>query len=419
MAKKGIAQIIGSKTIKLGETKNYRITKVYRTQDEDKLHHAKWKLYVKENNGWRELKPVAGTPPKVGSETTITITNQQLLGKELLLEAYLYEPEKSSLQGIIIKVEGGNKKIERVDLFRTDDSKIEQGAILKYGQSIMVKVFTVNMPNEKVSISLYEDDENGEGHSDKNDKNKADFVEKYLDEDGFGMHTFKLPIDFQRIANSYMDGTSDKYHEYYINVKSATINKASKNINVPNPDYTFPEQEIEEVVINVKAKEIGVDPMPNTGRSVSVVQEVKIEGVTDAYFAKKEYTKQTDEEAGTHEYTFANANANINKDNIAKIIKDKTNSTLKSSKKYAKLENVKTALTKTSYTKGEKISFSVFKLGADFKKIDSAAIEDKVYLVAKTYVLNGKEATITIKEKDGIIKGSAYASLPVLEITEE
>src|SRR5690606_27452593 len=40
------------------------------------------------------------------------------------------------------------------------------------------------------------------------------------------------------------------------------------------------------------------------------------------------------------------------------------------------------------------------------------------YLVAKAMLLDGKEATISIKEKDGIIKGSAEAVLPVLEITE-
>lgn len=156
MAKKGIAQITGSKVLKLGEVGHFRITKIYRKEDDNKVPHAKWKLYSKEKDGWRELKPVAGTPPKIGSETTITITNQKLLGKELLLEAYLYEPEKSSPPGIIIKVEHGNKKIERVDLYLSDDTKIPLGGILKYGQSIIAKIFTVNMPKEKILLTLYE-----------------------------------------------------------------------------------------------------------------------------------------------------------------------------------------------------------------------------------------------------------------------
>lgn len=424
MAKKGIAQITGSKALKLGEVGHYHISKTYRQEDKAKISNAKWKLYVKENNNWRELKPVAGTPPKIGSETTITITNQKLLGKELLLEAYLYEPEKSSPPGIVIKIEEGKKKIERVDLFRTDDSSISNGDVLKYGQSIIVKVITVNMPNEKVEITLYEDDENGEGHNANNEKNKVDSVEKRLDHDGFAIHTFKLPIDFQRIANSYKDGYQDKFHEYYINVKSATDSKASSNVNLPNPDYTYPEQEIEEVVISVKAKEIGTDPLPETGRSVSVVKEVKIEGLLDAYFAKKEYTKQTGEDAGTVEYTFgSNGNktsTDAEKEKIAKIIVGKSQITsLKNKKEYTTVEAIKTALTATVYNKDQKITIKTFKLGEDFKRVNSAALEEKLYLVATTSMLDGKEATIIIKEKDGIIKGSAGAVLPVLEITEE
>lgn len=424
MAKKGIAQITGSKVLKLGEVGHYHISKTYRPEDKANISHAKWKLYVKENNNWRELKPVAGTPPKIGSETTITITNQKLLGKELLLEAYLYEPEKSSPPGIVIKIEEGKKKIERVDLFRTDDSSISNGDVLKYGQSIIVKVITVNMPNEKVQITLYEDDENGEGHNTNNEKNKVDSVEKRLDHDGFAIHTFKLPIDFQRIANAYMDGSQDKFHEYYINVKSATDNKASNNVNLPNPEYEFPEQEIEEVVISVKAKEIGTDPLPETGRSVSVVKEVKIEDLIDAYFTKKEYTKQTGEDAGTFEYKFAgNGNKTENetqKENIAKAILGKPNVVaLKDKKQYTTIEAIKTALTATVYNKDQKITIKTFKLGEDFKRVNSAPLEEKLYLVATTSMLDGKEATIIIKEKDGIIKGSAGAVLPVLEITEE
>ncbi len=424
MAKKGIAQITGSKVLKLGEVGHYHISKTYRPEDKANISHAKWKLYVKENNNWRELKPVAGTPPKIGSETTITITNQKLLGKELLLEAYLYEPEKSSPPGIVIKIEEGKKKIERVDLFRTDDSSISNSDVLKYGQSIIVKVITVNMPNEKVEITLYEDDENGVGHNANNEKNKVDSVEKRLDHDGFAMHTFKLPIDFQRIANAYMDGSQDKFHEYYINVKSATDSKASSNVNLPNPDYTYPEQEIEEVVISVKAKEIGVDPLPETGRSVNVVKEVKIEGLLDAYFAKKEYTKQTGEEAGTVEYTFGgNGNktsTDAEKEKIAKIIVGKSQITsLKNKKEYTTVEAIKAALTADVYNKDQKITIKTFKLGEEFKRVNSAPLEDKLYLVATTSMLDGKEATIIIKEKDGIIKGSAGAVLPVLEITEE
>ncbi len=424
MAKRGIAQVTGPKSIKLGETVRYRVSKIYSREDDAKVSQARWKLYVKENNGFRELRPVAGTPPKIGSETTITITNQQFLGKELLLEAYLYAPEVSSPPGILINVEEGAKKIERVDLFRTDDTPIGKGGVVKYGQSIIVKVITLNMPNEEVEITLYEDDESGAGHHVNNEKNKVASVTKRLDRDGFATHIFKLPIDFKKIANAYMDGTEDKYHEYYIHVKSAQGTRASDNINVPNPDYTFPEQEIEAVEITVKAKEIGTDPIPDTGRSASIVQEEKIENLLDAYFAKKEYTKQTGEEAGTLEYTFAgngnNTGTTSQKENIAKIILEKPAViALKDKKQYTTLEAIKAVLTKDVYNKDEKISIKTFKLAEEFKRVNSAPLEEKLYLVATTSMLDGKEASLIIKEKDGIINGSAGAVLPVLEITEE
>ncbi|MFV0531527.1 MAG: M23 family metallopeptidase, partial [Flavobacteriales bacterium] len=348
-------------------------------------------------------------------------------------EAYIYEPEMKAPPGVKIKVvPGTEKKITTVELFMVDDTPIKEDTVLKYNQTIKVKVYTQNMPKELLKLTLYEDDAVGGGHNPKNEKNKVAETTKYTNAKGFLWYEFKLNADFSKIANAMMDGNSDKLHEYYVLVESVKYGKkASGNVDVENLDYVkiqrvgweSPEKEkvIEEVVIKGKyKKQIGIDPIPDTGRSVSIVQEPpKVENLIDAYFAKKEYTKQTDEEAGTHEYTFANNNQNINKDNIARIIKDRIDASLKAEQKYAKLDTVKTALTKSNYAKGEKISFVVYKLGEEFKRINSAPLEDKVYLVATTMLLDGKQATITIKEKDGIIKGLADAVLNVLEITEE
>ncbi|CAH0266509.1 M23 family metallopeptidase [Chryseobacterium sp. Bi04] len=86
-------------------------------------------------------------------------------------------------------------------------------------------------------------------------------------------------------------------------------------------------------------------------------------------------------------------------------------------------EVIAAALTAEAYgkdtTSQKTVTFKIFKLGVDFKKVDSAPLDDKLYLVARTMLLDGKQVTISIKEKDGIIKGSADAVLPVLEITEE
>lgn len=146
-------------------------------------------------------------------------------------------------------------------------------------------------------------------------------------------------------------------------------------------------------------------------------EEVKIEGIITAYFAKEEFTKETAEVDGQHEYKFANTNNNIDKNKIATIIKKKVDAQVKAEKKYAKLEDIKNALTLNSYGEGDPITFNLYKLGAEFKKINSAPLEEEVYVVAKTFLLDGKEVSITIKEKETIVV-DADADVPVLEAKE-
>jgi len=146
-------------------------------------------------------------------------------------------------------------------------------------------------------------------------------------------------------------------------------------------------------------------------------EEVKTEGIITAYFAKEEFSLETLETAGQHEYIFQTANVNINKDKIAKIIKERVDAKVKADKKYAKLDDIKNALTQSSYDKGRSVSFNLCKLGANFIKINSAPLEEEVYVVAKTHLLDGKEVTIKIKEKETILI-DADADIPVLEAKE-
>ena len=292
--KKGISQINGKTEIKLGEKAFYKVARIHRMEDHDKVKNALWKLYVKEKGAWRELKPNPSAPPKKGDEVPLTITNQSLVGKELLVEAYIYEPEMKAPPGLKIKVvAGGEKKIQRVELFMVDDTPIKEDTILKYNQTIKVKVYTQNMPNELLKLSLYEDDADGGGHNPKNEKNKVAEAKKATNDKGFLWYEFKLNAEFSKIANAMMDGSHDKLHEYYVLVESVKYgNKASKNIEVENPDYVVHQTyengkvtdhkndkiyeggQIEEVIIKGKyKKQMGIDPIPKTGRSVSIVQE--------------------------------------------------------------------------------------------------------------------------------------------------
>ena len=181
--KRGISQITGKTEIKLGEKAFYKVSRIHRKEDHDKVRNALWKIYVNEKGNWRELKSAPSVPPKKGDEVSYTITNQALAGKELLVEAYIYEPEKKAPPGLKIKVVAGTeKKIQRVELFMSDDTPIKEDTILKYNQTIKVKVYTQNMPNELLKLTLYEDDADKGGHNPKNEKNKVAYKEKQTNE---------------------------------------------------------------------------------------------------------------------------------------------------------------------------------------------------------------------------------------------
>lgn len=432
MSKKGISQIKGPTEIKIGETAWYEVSRIHRLEDQPKVATARWELSKRENGKWRTLRTKAGTPPKIGAKVPVTITNQKLVGEELLVEAYIYEAEKTAPPGLKVKIlPAVEKKITRVELFMADETPITKDTVLKYNQTIRVKVYTQAMQGETVTLLLYEDDVEGGEHHARNERNKVAEKTKALNENGFLWHDFNLLPDFSAIANAMMDGSKDKLHEYYVVVKTAEHKSVSKNANVENPDYVFtqtvsggkpPEEEkvieIEEVVIKGKRKtEIGVDPIPPSGNKTVVVENTDIEDLLDAYFAKEEYTKETDESAGNYTYAFKSVNNNIDKDKISAIIKKNVDSSIKADKKYTKHETIKNSLVKTSYAKGETISFATYKLGPQYTRINSAPLEEEVYVVASTMNLDGKEVSINIYEKDEVLKGK-FEIIPVLEAKE-
>jgi GH24 family phage-related lysozyme (muramidase)/murein DD-endopeptidase MepM/ murein hydrolase activator NlpD len=207
-------------------------------------------------------------------------------------------------------------------------------------------------------------------------------------------------------------GLPDDLENFYIKVLDITgkpLTNASGNDKV----LSF-------TIKNKRVMPVFEAPTNNTPMRVGEVpkeEEVKTEGIITAYFAKEEFTKETTEVDGQHEFIFANNNDNIDKNKIAGIIKKKVDAKVKANKKYAKIDDIKNALTATSYKKNDTITFALYKLGAEFKKINSAPLEEEVYVVAKTFLLDGKEVTIKIKEKDAIVV-DADADIPVTEAKE-
>lgn len=467
MSKRGVSKISGNSSPKVGEATTYSITEWYPATSSAQRNAAgvTWELFKKRTNGSFTTTNIK----KIGSGT---FTFGEVAQRNTYrLEAYLYGPEGSGPTCIEINPQPvAIPRINKVELQYVDDSP---GTVFSYTEKMRARAQCVNLSGQKLKFSLWEDDAAGDGHNANN--LLIETKEATVNSSGVAVAEFMLT---RALMQKAMQGETDpKQLEFYVTVEYFSNKKhATDNVNVNNPlsvPTTRPQQssnnnqpaqpssnnvspraqdspaaekpqsQKEEKGIvdtvtdwwnNLELWDWGessgtIEPtqpptqQPAGGRTVSIVQDSTVEDLLDAYFAKKEYTRQTGEAAGTFEYKIgSNGNktsTDAEKENIAKIILAKPAvKALAAKKEYTTLEAIKHALTKEVYNKDEKVTFQIFKLGAEFKKINSAPLEAKVYLVARTSGLNGKQATVIIKEKDGLIKGSAGAVLPVLEITE-
>lgn len=443
----------------VGKEEFYQLTNIFRNPFLDYYTRYVWAIWQKQKNGnWINITK---DPPKMGQKVPFTF-HEKVIGRNYRLEVYKSQKklfsddwEAEKLAEIFVTPKSAKiPKITKVELYYVDDTP---GNKFSFMEKLRVKATCVYMFKKDIKFTLWEDDAQNSGHS-TNNKPIATSTKK-VNENGFAVAEFSLT---QALMKKAMEGEADikqlEFYataEYYANNKHATENKnidnpfpppqtQTKAQTTPNQTQTTsttipqnqpqtqnpapqtpPEPETSAEARGTIQRDQPPTQQQSSGVSPTLINEgEKTEGIVDAYFAKKEYTKQTGEEVGTLEYTFAkdgNKTAdNAQKENIAKAILGKANVVaLKDKKEYTTLESIKTALTANVYNKNNKITFKTFKLGAEFKKISSATLEDNVYLIAKTYALEGKQATIIIKEKDGVIKGSADAMLPILEITEE
>lgn len=478
MSKKGVSKISGNPSPKVGEAVTYTVTDWYPSTPQNQRNPANvtWELFKKRSNGRFTSTNIKKTG--LGNFTFGEVAQKHTYR----LEAYLFEPEGRGASTIEINPQpAAVPKIEKVELQYVDDSP---GTVFSFTEKMRARAQCVNLNGEKLKFTLWEDDVTGEGHDAKN--LLIETKEATVDRSGVATAEFILT---RALMQKAMQGETDpKQLEFYVTVEYFSHKKhATDNVNVNNPLHTSaptpqprpqqptnnaptpPESTPETPSNNTQPRaenspaaekpasqmeERGVagqnpnpsegelhdyqeaqgtieaeqpsTPQANEGKTVSIVEDSSVEELLDAYFAKKEYTKQTGEAAGTLEYQFgSNGNktaTDAEKEKIAKIILGKPAvKALADKKEYTTLEAIKQALSKEVYNKDEKISFQTFKLGAELKKITSAPLDTKLYLVAKTAGsgLSDKQATIIIKEKDGLIKGSAGVVLPILEISEE
>jgi muramidase (phage lysozyme) len=461
MSKKGVAKISGNPSPKVGEKTSYNITDWYPSTPENERNPAlvTWELFKKRSNG-------SYTSTNIRKKGDGSFTFGEVAAKNTYrLEAYLHEPEGQGATTIDITPQPVEvPKINKVELRYIDDAP---GTVFSYNEKLVAKAQCVNLTGQKLVFTLWEDDATGDGHNANN--LFVDSKECIVDRTGNATAEFILTKALmQKAAKGERDPKELEFYvtvEYYKNKKHATA-----NVDVKNPDYKPPVQQPKPAVTPPKSstpaqsqktppkangspaaskpaskkEEKGImdkaaewwdelwdwgeskgtvkpEKKPTAqkpeGKTTSVVEGVKTEGLLDAYFAKEEFTQQTNETDGTHTYIFGSNNNNIDKDKIAQIIKGKVDPAVKKDKKYAKLDTIKSTLTKTSYAKGESISFALNKLGPIFVRINNAPLEEEVYVVAKTMFLDGKEVSINIKEKEAILV-EKDVNLPVLEAKE-
>lgn len=455
MSKKGVAKISGNPSPKVGEKTAYTITDWYPSTPTKERNPdlVTWELFKKRSDG-------SYTSTNIKKKGDGNFTFGEVAAKNTYrLEAYLHEPEGQGSTTIDITPQpAGVPQINKVELRYVDDSP---GTVFSYNEKLVAKAQCVNLTGKKLLFTLWEDDASGDGHDSKN--LFVDSKEGIVDRTGNAAAEFVLS---KALMQKAAQGEKDpKKLEFYVTVEYYKDKKhATNNVDVQNPEYKEPAKQPKEEpkqpasspsqnnnpsngtpaktqdqpASKKEEKDVGdnsqkpdavketkgtVEPekkpaVPNPeGKTTSVVEEPKTESLLDAFFAKEEFTQPTDDADGTYKYTFAKDNNNINKENIAKVIKGKVDPAVKKDKKYAKLDDIKNALSKTSYKKGESISFSLYKLGPVMVRINNAPLEEEIFVVAKTMLLDGKEVSINIREKEEYLVAKD-ANLPVIEAKE-
>ena len=420
---KGIAKIKGSLNPKIGEDSFYEVVEFHKGTPMPNPNSVKWKLFKKNNGKWEEAKGNSKTGMKVAFNFS-----PRSYGKEVLVEAYLFEPEMKSPPGLVVKPVLGPRKIVNTEILNANGDKITKTP--KYGQSITLKVTTQNMPGEKLNLSLWERDTlKDSGHDPKGNTRLWSGQSKTIDLKGVVEEKIMLTLAMKSDANkSLFDGSE---HEYYLLAEATGMKTISATTLVSIEEVpTTPAKKTDEKPKEAKpiAKQtpvkiknaVGADKIKadDSNKVVKVAETEKVEGIIAAYFAKEEFTIKTDEKVGTQYYRFKNEQKKgFDKERTAVIIMEKVTALVKADKKYVKTEDIKKALVEKSYKIDDPISFNLYKLGANYIRLNSAPLEEEVYVVANTYLLDGKEVIIKIKEKEAILV-DANADVVVLEAKE-
>ncbi|TRW25661.1 hypothetical protein FMM05_05405 [Flavobacterium zepuense] len=229
---KGVAKVIGPANPKIGETNFYEVASFHPGTVVTNPASIKWKLFQFKNGKWVE---VVG-PIKTGKKVTYSFP-QKWYGKKLLIEAYLFEPEAKSPPGHIVQPVLGEKKIVKSEILNSQGGPLTEKP--KYGQSILLKVTTENMPGDTLKLSLWERDTfTDKGHDPNNNQLLWSGEAKVLKNSGVVEKKINLTPELMRLSNKgylYEGGE----HEYYLLVEANKKKVISSTAAIANQEVNL------------------------------------------------------------------------------------------------------------------------------------------------------------------------------------
>lgn len=222
--------------------------------------------------------------------------------------------------------------------------------------------------------------------------------------------------------------------------EAPTLEAPITEIELPSIETSIPE-DVDTTTIpeeDVDAGPVEEEPTPSEEESLPAEEELESnateannaieDGIHDAYFALEVYEKTGNKQAkeSPYSYTFNNNQnfANKTKETVSNEILNLISEELNARNVFAKQDIILQALTASSYKGknqnngvGDTIQFHVFEMQPTLQKTDTANLGEDVFVVAKSFNLIYKEATITIHEKDELLVAEG-APLNVIESKE-
>ncbi|WP_267401674.1 MULTISPECIES: hypothetical protein [unclassified Chryseobacterium] len=231
MSKKGIYRISGNTSPVVGKEMMYTIEEWYPDTPllERNPMNVTWELFIKRKSG-----QFVSTSIKKKGISHFTF-GEKAWRYTYRLEAYLNHPEGKEPMSLIINPQPSKvPQINKVELHYIDD---EKGNVFSFFEKLRAKAHCVNLANEELLFTLWEDDVKGKGHDPKNllvETAKA----KVNPKNGLAVAEFMLT---KGLMTKAMRGEQEGQLEFYVTVEYYKNKKHdSKNVNVQNPLYKVP-----------------------------------------------------------------------------------------------------------------------------------------------------------------------------------